>query len=150
MRFLSRIKIPTMAFKNGASLAHAKTKQCKRITIAFIDALEPAMPTTLEVESTLTDRYQTTVPESIRRVLHLGKRDRIHYRVQPDGAVLISRAVPSEADPALGSFLNLLAQDIAKHPKHLQGLDASLVARIQSLVGEVQLDLDAPLPPEDA
>jgi len=25
------------------------------------------MPTTLEIESTLTDRYQTTVPESVRR-----------------------------------------------------------------------------------
>ena len=33
----------------------------------------------LQVESTLTDRYQTTVPETVRRVLRLGKRDKIHY-----------------------------------------------------------------------
>ena len=32
------------------------------------------MTATLTVESTLTDRYQTTVPESVRRALHLGKR----------------------------------------------------------------------------
>jgi antitoxin PrlF len=108
------------------------------------------MPTTLEVESTLTDRYQTTVPETIRRVLHLGKRDRIHYRVQPDGAVLISRVTPSQTDPALDSFLNFLAQDLTQHPEHLQSLDASLIARIQSLVGQVQVDLDATLPPEEA
>ena len=37
------------------------------------------MATKLEVESTLTDRYQTTVPETVRRALRLGKRDKIHY-----------------------------------------------------------------------
>ena len=31
----------------------------------------------LEVESTLTDRYQTTVPQTVRRALRLGKRDKI-------------------------------------------------------------------------
>ena len=35
------------------------------------------MPATLEAESTLTDRYQTTVPETVRRALRLGKRDKI-------------------------------------------------------------------------
>jgi len=30
---------------------------------------------TLEVESTLTDRYQTTVPETVRRALKLGIRN---------------------------------------------------------------------------
>ena len=35
------------------------------------------MAATLEVESTLTDRYQTTVPETVRRALQLGKRDKI-------------------------------------------------------------------------
>ena len=30
------------------------------------------MPTTVEVDSTLTDRYQTTVPQTVRRVLRLG------------------------------------------------------------------------------
>lgn len=38
------------------------------------------MPATLEVESTLTDRYQTTVPETVRRALQLHKRDKIHTR----------------------------------------------------------------------
>ncbi|MFM8481213.1 MAG: type II toxin-antitoxin system PrlF family antitoxin, partial [Gammaproteobacteria bacterium] len=34
-----------------------------------------AMPAAMQVESTLTDRYQTTVPETVRRALRLGKRD---------------------------------------------------------------------------
>ena len=40
------------------------------------------MRTTSEVASTLTDRYQTTVPEPVRRALKLGKRDKIHYAIQ--------------------------------------------------------------------
>ncbi|MEY4515804.1 MAG: prlF antitoxin for toxin YhaV toxin, partial [Pseudomonadota bacterium] len=35
----------------------------------------------LQATSTLTDRYQTTVPESVRRALKLCKRDKICYRI---------------------------------------------------------------------
>ena len=49
------------------------------------------MSTTLESESTLTDRYQTTVPETVRRAHKLDKRDKIHYSILPDGAVVMSR-----------------------------------------------------------
>ena len=34
------------------------------------------MSSTLEVESTLTDRYQTTVPEIVHSSLRLGKREK--------------------------------------------------------------------------
>ena len=75
------------------------------------------MPAILEVESTLTDRYQTTVPETVRRALRLGKRDKIHYTVHPGGEVVLSRAEPHEGeDPVLGQFLSFLARDIASHP----------------------------------
>ena len=50
------------------------------------------MPAILALKSTLTDRYQTTVPDAVRRVLHLEKRDRIKYSISPDGIVLLSRA----------------------------------------------------------
>ena len=33
----------------------------------------------LETESTLTDRFQTTVPSSVRQALHLEKKDKIKY-----------------------------------------------------------------------
>ena len=42
---------------------------------------EVYMAAHLEVDSTLTDRYQTTVPEAVRRALKLGKRDKIHYAI---------------------------------------------------------------------
>lgn len=108
------------------------------------------MPSTLEAESTLTDRYQTTVPETVRRALRLGKRDKIHYTIRPNGEVVLTRAErDQEADPALGAFLRFLARDITEHPEHLQAMDAGLMQRIQSLVGGVEVDLDAPLSADD-
>lgn len=108
------------------------------------------MVTTLEVESTLTDRYQTTVPETVRRVLRLGKRDKIHYTIRQDGAVVITRAAEVEnGDPVLGRFLGFLASDIARHPERVQAIDSGLLARIHSLVGQIDVDLDAPLSADD-
>lgn len=107
------------------------------------------MANTLEVESTLTDRYQTTVPDTVRRALGLNKRDKIHYSIRPSGEVVLSRAQAPADDPLLGQFLNFLANDIASNPQHLQAVDANLVTRLQSLVGETEIDLDAPLSMDD-
>lgn len=109
------------------------------------------MPATLEVESTLTDRYQTTVPETVRRALGLGKRDKIHYSIRPSGDVVLTRVEASseDEDPVLGQFLDFLARDIASHPEHLQTVDAGLVQRLQSLVGGIEVDIDAALSADD-
>lgn len=103
----------------------------------------------LEVESTLTDRYQTTVPETVRRALRLDKRDKIHYTIRPGGEVVLSRARGSEDDPVLGQFLAFLERDIARHPERLEAIDASLAARLRALVGDLEVDLDAPLSADD-
>lgn len=111
---------------------------------------DPAVAATHKLESTLTDRYQTTVPDPVRRALKLGKRDRIRYVVQPDGAVLMTRAAPAEEDdPALGKFLDFLERDIAHHPERVRTVGTKLAARIRSLVRGVDVDLDAPLAAED-
>jgi antitoxin PrlF len=104
----------------------------------------------LEIESTLTDRYQTTVPETVRRALQLQKRDKLHYAIQPSGEVLLTRFGSSgEADPVLGSFLNFLSQSIASHPDQIKLIDTDFVQRIQGLVSEVEVNLDAPLSAAD-
>ena len=103
-----------------------------------------------EADSTLTDRYQTTVPEAVRQFLRLGKRDKLHYTIRANGEVVLTRATSAEGDdPALGAFLDFLAADITRHPERLQAIDASLVARIQSLTEGVEVDLDAPLSADD-
>ena len=108
------------------------------------------MPATFEVESTLTDRYQTTVPETVRRALRLGKRDKIHYTIRPGGEVVLTRSEATESDdPVLGQFLGFLARDIASHPGRLQAVDANFVQRLQSLIGDIEVNLDAALSADD-
>ena len=103
-----------------------------------------------EVESALTDRYQTTVPKPVRRALGLRKRDRIRYAFRSNGEVVLQRVSPDpgEEDPALAPFLALLEQDIASHPDRLQPIGADLVQRLQDLVGAIEVDLDEALPDE--
>lgn len=107
------------------------------------------MATNFEAESTLTERYQTTVPETVRRALGLKKRDKIHYSIRPDGAVILTRAETAEEDPAVGQFLDFLARDIATNPQRLKVVDAEFVARLDALVGDVEIDLDQPLSADD-
>lgn len=103
----------------------------------------------LKVESTLTDKYQTTMPGVVRKALGLKKRDRISYTILPEGDVLLRRASDTAEDPAIGAFLTFLAQDIRQNPCHVRGLDAPLRAKLAELVDGVEVDLDAALSPED-
>ena len=108
--------------------------------------METALLTT---ESTLTDRYQTTVPDAVRKALNLNKREKIRYTIRPDGDVLLSRADKNEPDPVLGSFLTFLANDIQNNPQRLQAATPELASRIHTLVGDLDVDMDAPLDDED-
>jgi antitoxin PrlF len=117
-------------------------------TAAF--TTEQTMSATLEAESTLTDRYQTTVPETVRRALRLSKRDKIQYIIRPGGEVLLMRATkPDDEDPVINQFLDFLAQDIADNPERLHAVDESFAQRVKSLVGNIDVDLDAPLSETD-
>jgi antitoxin PrlF len=108
------------------------------------------MSATLEAESTLTDRYQTTVPETVRRALRLKKRDKIQYIIRPGGEVVLMRATEVDHDdPVLNQFLDFLAHDIAANPERLQAIDDSLAHRLKSLVGSIDVDLNAPLSEND-
>ena len=106
----------------------------------------------LEIESSLTDRYQTTVPDAVRRALKLRKRDRILYRVLDDGTVTLGRkplAAEGDGDPVLDGFLAFLARDMSARPERIAAIDAGLLERIRLLVADVEVDLDAPLSPDD-
>ena len=73
---------------------------------------EKAMPAVLHAESTLTSRYQTTIPDLVRRTLNLSKQDKIRYTVRPEGDVVLTRAEEPEEhnDPVLDAFLAFLAK----------------------------------------
>ncbi len=103
----------------------------------------------LETESTLTDRFQTTVPSPVRQALHLGKKDKIKYVIQADGSVLMSRAESTDNDPVLDKFLSFLANDMQQHPEKIQPLTASMRNSVESLIDSIDIDLNAPLSEED-
>jgi antitoxin PrlF len=139
---------PASTTNNAIALTKARQMHYQGCTRP--STLEISMPATLEAESTLTDRYQTAVPETVRRALRLRKRDKIHYDIRPSGEVVLTRASDAETDdPLLGQFLGFLAHDIATHPERLQSVSSSFVQRVQSLFAEVNVDLDAPLSEDD-
>ncbi len=47
--------------------------------------------------STLTSKYQATIPRSVRDALALGAGDRIEFTIERDG-VRVRRAVPVDAE----------------------------------------------------
>ena len=103
----------------------------------------------LQAESTLTDRYQTTVPDIVRKTLGLSKRDKITYVINNDAIVTIARSEASEEDPILGKFLDFLSQDMEQNPQHIQPITKETLERVQSLVEDIEIDLDAFLSDED-
>jgi bifunctional DNA-binding transcriptional regulator/antitoxin component of YhaV-PrlF toxin-antitoxin module len=52
-------------------------------------------------QSTITDKFQTTIPVEVREALRLSPRQRISYEVQPDGSAIM-RPVPN-LDQLFGS-----------------------------------------------
>lgn len=99
--------------------------------------------------SKLTDRYQTTVPSGVRKQLKLGKGDQIRYCTEPNGRIYIEPVRAEEGDPALGAFLDFVEADIKAHPERLRVFDGALYDRLKALVGDVDIDLDEPLSPDD-
>ena len=99
--------------------------------------------------SKITSRYQTTVPSGVRRQLKLGKGDQIRYCTSSSGRIYIEAVRMSEDDPALGAFLDFIEAEIKAHPEHVQAFNGGLYDRLKALVGDVAVDLDKPLSPDD-
>ncbi|WP_371424970.1 type II toxin-antitoxin system PrlF family antitoxin [Tardiphaga sp.] len=105
----------------------------------------------LEIPATITERGQTTVPAAIRKMLALGKRDRVVFRGLADGTVVLAKkAADEQADPVIGNFLRFLEKDMAAHPARVRAIPSNLLARGAALVKGVEVDLDAALPDDDA
>ena len=97
-----------------------------------------------QASSTLTDRYQTTVPEAVRQTLNLQKRDRLAYTILESGDVLLSRE-ESRSDPAVGRFLQFLETQIIENPGRLQPITRSYLQQLDELLGDHDVDLDEAL-----
>lgn len=96
------------------------------------------------LESKLTERSQTTVPNGVRKALCMRPgQDRLVWEIRGDEAV-VRRAPALEEDhndPALEPFLRLIAADIEAHPERLRGIPESLYRRWAAVVDDVDVDL---------
>lgn len=104
----------------------------------------------LTAEATVTSRGQATIPAPIRKALEIDKAGKIVFHLRKDGTVTITKApVEPPADPAIDSFLALLEDDIKHVPAQVQPVTASQMNSALTLVEGVDVDLDAPLDPDD-
>ena len=103
----------------------------------------------LSAESTLTDRFQTTIPAMVRKALGLAKGDKLEFLLDETGGIRLSRQTPEEPeehfDPVLAGFLDLLAKDIEENPQNLREIDDSFWLAIDKLTEGVEVDLDEKL-----
>lgn len=96
------------------------------------------------IQSSVTERFQTTIPKGVREALGLQRGDTLAYEVRGE-EVVVRRRPEQEGDPALTGFLDLLERDIAGRPDRLERVSDELVRRGRELVDGVELDLDAAL-----
>ncbi|MCD2179638.1 type II toxin-antitoxin system PrlF family antitoxin [Rhizobium sp. C1] len=102
---------------------------------------------TIEIDATITERGQTTVPAAIRKMLGV-RKGAIVFKGLADGTVVIEpKHETGETDPVLDGFLAFLAQDIPKNAA-IKPLNADLIKEINALTEGVEVDLDEPLPDE--
>lgn len=99
---------------------------------------------TLEIEATITERGQITVPAAIRKMLGVQK-GAVVFKGMPDGTVLIEPKQEPEEDPVIVKFLEFLERDIAKNPHNLVPFTQEMMDRVDELVAGVEVDMDAPL-----
>ena len=98
----------------------------------------------LKEESTITAKGQTTVPKAVRKALGVDYGGRIAFFVDDQHRVYVEKAIEEASDPVVDRFLEFLAQDMSKHPgASITALPASLRDRVTTLVGNMDVDLDA-------
>ena len=92
--------------------------------------------------ATITAKGQITLPKPIRQALGVDVGTKVVFELHDNGQVVVSRADAEHEDPAIGSFLDLLAGDI-QAGRHLQGIPDDLVQdMLEQAECEMRLDED--------
>lgn len=94
----------------------------------------------IEEVSTITAKGQTTIPKAVRQALGVDYGGKIAFRVDKRGVTLAR--VEADEDPAIGRFLDFMADDIKQRPQAIKTLSPELAARIAALTKGVDVDLD--------
>ncbi len=99
------------------------------------------MPAIHEV-ATITSKGQITLPKPIRQALGVGLGGKVAFDLMGDQVVVSRVADESHEDPAIGSFLALLENDI-RSGRHVTAMPADLARSMLAALGKpVDLDED--------
>ncbi len=75
--------------------------------------------------ATLTAKGRITLPRSIRQALGVDTGARVAFELHEDGHVVVSRVDAEHEDPAIGAFLDLLADDV-RAGRHVRAIPDDL------------------------
>ena len=92
------------------------------------------------LQSTLTARYQTTIPTEVRRRLGLNAGDQISYQFTDEGRVELIR--DSSEDQVLGAMLEALERNLATYPERLVAVDELMYDDLKKWDLDIDLDSD--------
>lgn len=78
---------------------------------------------------------------------------RVEAHVIAPGTMLVTSSeggntASEDEDPVVLAYLAFLEQQMSRHPELIQPLDARLLAEIDELVGDIEVDLDEDLGPD--
>ena len=108
--------------------------------LATINAFALHLESMKRLQSTLTARYQTTIPTEVRRRLGLQGGDQITYRFTEEGRVELIRE--SSEDHILGAMLDALERDVVAYPERLVAVDELMYDELKKWDLDVDLDSD--------
>lgn len=104
-------------------------------------------------KSTLTDRFQTTIPTFVRNELGLNKRDSIEFLKTDDGYIVLRKSQQKqdevEFSPQLLAWLDFIAKDHNQRPDQIKPLTPEMRDKAFELTLGADIDLDSALPAEN-
>ncbi len=90
--------------------------------------------------ATMTAKGQITLPKMVRQALGVDVGAKVAFELRENGQIVVSRAATEHEDPAIGSFLDLLASDI-RAGRHVRAIPDDL-ARSMLEHGQREAKLD--------
>ena len=82
------------------------------------------MPIIYEV-ATMTSKGRITLPRTVRQALGVDIGAKVAFELHENGQIVVSRADTNHQDPAVGTFLDLLASDV-QAGRHVQAIPEDL------------------------
>ena len=109
-------------------------------SLTTINAFALHLESMKRLQSTLTARYQTTIPTEVRRRLGLNAGDQISYQFTDEGRVELIR--DSSEDQVLGAMFEALERNLAPYPERLVAVDELMYDDLKKWDLDVDLDSD--------